>query len=170
MAVCSTAAAVPSCSLRHHRIAADSSAMLSSSISILSAPLRPFSAGARRLSAASQRRIIPKVEAKKQTFSSFDDLLQNCDKPVLVDFYATWCGPCQFMVPVLEQVSEKMSDKIQIVKIDTEKYTEIADRYKIAALPTFIIFKDGTPLDRFEGAFPADQLIQRVENALKVPQ
>jgi len=59
------------------------------------------------------------------------------------------CGPCQFMFPVLEQVSEKMKDKIQVVKIDTEKYTQIADRYQIAALPTFIIFKDGKPLDRF---------------------
>ena len=59
------------------------------------------------------------------------------------------CGPCQFMVPVLEQVSEKMKDKIQVVKINTEKYTQIADRYQIAALPTFIIFKDGKPLDRF---------------------
>lgn len=53
------------------------------------------------------------------------------------------------MVPVLEQVSERMNDKIQIVKIDAEKYTKIADRYKIAALPTFIIFKDGKPLHRF---------------------
>ncbi|ONK57567.1 uncharacterized protein A4U43_C09F1820 [Asparagus officinalis] len=122
------------------------------------------------LAAVPRRRITPKVEAKKRTFSSFDDLLENCDKPVLVDFYATWCGPCQFMVPVLEQVSEKMKDKIQVVKIDTEKYTQIADRYQIAALPTFIIFKDGKPCERFEGAFPADQLIQRIENALKVAQ
>lgn len=53
------------------------------------------------------------------------------------------------MVPILEQVSEKLKDKIQVVKIDTEKYTQIADRYQIAALPTFIIFKDGIPFDRF---------------------
>lgn len=59
------------------------------------------------------------------------------------------CGPCQFMVPVLEEVSKKLKDKVQVVKIDTEKYTQLADRYQIAALPTFIIFKDGKPLDRF---------------------
>lgn len=53
------------------------------------------------------------------------------------------------MVSVLEEVSEKMKDKIQVVKIDTEKYTSIADRYQVKALPTFIIFKDGKPLDRF---------------------
>nr|KJB59443.1 hypothetical protein B456_009G254900 [Gossypium raimondii] len=89
------------------------------------------------------------VEAKKQTFNSFDDLLANSDKPVLVDFYATWCGPCQFMVPVLNEVSATLKDKIQVVKIDTEKYPSIADKYNIQGLPTFIIFKDGKPLDRF---------------------
>ncbi|MQL85212.1 hypothetical protein Taro_017726, partial [Colocasia esculenta] len=108
----------------------------------------------------------PQVEAKKQTFSSFDELLEKSEKPVLVDFYATWCGPCQYMVPVLEQVSDALNDKIQIVKIDTEKYPNIASRYGIEALPTFIIFRDGKPCDRFEGALPANQLIERVENAL----
>ncbi|XP_027093841.1 uncharacterized protein [Coffea arabica] len=110
------------------------------------------------------------VKAKKQTFSSFDDLLKTADKPVLVDFYATWCGPCQFMVPVLNEVSTRMKDKIQVVKIDTEKYPSIADKYRIQALPTFIIFKDGEPHDRFEGALTADQLIQQIESSLKVKQ
>ncbi|KAL0351610.1 UNVERIFIED_CONTAM: Thioredoxin Y1, chloroplastic [Sesamum calycinum] len=59
------------------------------------------------------------------------------------------CGPCQFMVPILEQVSAKMIDKIQVVKIDTEKYPSIANDYSIEALPTFILFKDGKPFDRF---------------------
>ena len=59
------------------------------------------------------------------------------------------CGPCQFMVPVLNEVSTRMKDKIQVVKIDTEKYPSIADKYRIQALPTFIIFKDGEPHDRF---------------------
>ncbi|KAF7140449.1 hypothetical protein RHSIM_Rhsim06G0091500 [Rhododendron simsii] len=89
------------------------------------------------------------VKAKKQTFSSFDELLAHSDKPVLVDFYATWCGPCQFMAPVLNEVSAAMIDKIQVVKIDTEKYPSIADKYRIEALPTFILFKDGEPYDRF---------------------
>lgn len=59
------------------------------------------------------------------------------------------CGPCQFMAPVLNEVSAAMIDKIQVVKIDTEKYPSIADKYRIEALPTFIIFKDGEPYDRF---------------------
>ncbi|KAF9601534.1 hypothetical protein IFM89_020362 [Coptis chinensis] len=110
------------------------------------------------------------VEAKKQSFSSFDELLANAKKPVLVDFYATWCGPCQFMGPVLDEVSTSLIDKIQVVKIDTEKYPKIADQYKIEALPTFIIFKDGKPCDRFEGALPAPKLIERIESALNVKQ
>ncbi|XWS21793.1 hypothetical protein CRYUN_Cryun30bG0085300 [Craigia yunnanensis] len=92
------------------------------------------------------------------------------------------------MVPVLDQVSSTLKDKIQVVKIDTEKYPRIADKYGIQALPTFIIFKDGKPFDRFfiffnlkcfltcltsdhhEGASSADQLIQRIENSLSVKQ
>ncbi|KAK4390942.1 Thioredoxin Y2, chloroplastic [Sesamum angolense] len=115
-------------------------------------------------------RTLTLVASKKQTFSSFDELLENSDKPVLVDFYATWCGPCQFMVPILEQVSAKMIDKIQVVKIDTEKYPSIANDYSIEALPTFILFKDGKPFDRFEGAMAADQLIQRIEASLQDKQ
>lgn len=72
------------------------------------------------------------------------------------------------MVPILEQVNTTLKDKIQVVKIDTEKYPEIADKYKIEALPTFILFKDGKPCDRFEGALPADKLIQRIETSLAV--
>lgn len=108
------------------------------------------------------------VVAKKQTFSSFDDLLKNSEKPVLVDFYATWCGPCQFMAPVLEQVSSELQNELQIVKIDTEKYPSIASQYDIAALPTFIVFKDGKILDRFEGALPAHELIERLGSVLPI--
>ncbi|KAK7279822.1 hypothetical protein RJT34_24880 [Clitoria ternatea] len=118
--------------------------------------------------ASSPPPFLPPVQAKKQTYSSFDDLLANSEKPVLVDFYATWCGPCQFMVPILNEVSTRLKDKIQVVKIDTEKYPSIADKYRIEALPTFIMFKDGKPYDRFEGALTADQLIERIETGLKV--
>ncbi|KAK1670591.1 hypothetical protein QYE76_058750 [Lolium multiflorum] len=129
----------------------------------------PPAAGLRRAAAAPRRGVALLVKAKKETFSSFDELLENSEKPLLVDFYATWCGPCQYMVPILQEVHEKMSDKINIVKIDTEKYTSIANRYSIQALPTFIIFKNGEPCYRFEGALPADQLIQQIESALEAP-
>ncbi|CAO1947339.1 unnamed protein product [Urochloa humidicola] len=136
-------------------------------------PLRcsPPALGLRRGTAPSRRGSAAlRVEAKKQTFSSFDELLEKSEKPLLVDFYATWCGPCQYMVPILQEVSEKLNDKIQVVKIDTEKYTSIANRYRIEALPTFIIFKNGKPCYRFEGALPANQLIEQIENALAVTE
>nr|ACJ83856.1 unknown [Medicago truncatula] len=142
----------------------------SSSSSQLQFPVRLLPIGTRCLSSSSRSRFLPLVQAKKQTFSSFDDLLANSDKPVFVDFYATWCGPCQFMVPVLEEVSARLQDQIQIVKIDTEKYPSIANKYNIEALPTFIIFKDGKPFDRFEGALTADKLIERIETTLNVKQ
>ncbi|KAL5776611.1 hypothetical protein ACOSP7_009537 [Xanthoceras sorbifolium] len=122
------------------------------------------------LSSPSRPRFLPLVEAKKETFTSLGDLLDNSDKPVLVDFYATWCGPCQFMAPVLNEVGAALKDKIRVVKIDTEKYPKIADKYRIEALPTFILFKDGKPHDRFEGALTKDQLIQRIEDSLSVKQ
>lgn len=109
-----------------------------------------------------------RVQAAKQTFSSFDDMLQKSDQPVLVDFYATWCGPCQYMVPILEDVGHRLKDKIRVVKIDTEKYPNVASRYGVQALPTFILFRDGQPFDRLEGAIPANQLIERIEKLLQV--
>ncbi|XP_057823634.2 thioredoxin Y, chloroplastic isoform X2 [Cryptomeria japonica] len=89
--------------------------------------------------------------AAKQTFSSFDEMLEKSEQPVLVDFYATWCGPCQYMVPILEDVGRRMKDKIRVVKIDTEKYPSLASRYDVQALPTFILFKNGQPFDRLVG-------------------
>ena len=104
--------------------------------------------------------------ATKKTFTSFQDLLNQSDKPVLVDFYATWCGPCQMMVPILDQVNQDMKEQIQVVKIDTDKYPQIASEYHITALPTLVLFKQGQPVDRIEGAMPAPDLIQRLYGLL----
>ncbi|KAM3336249.1 hypothetical protein ACQJBY_030311 [Aegilops geniculata] len=130
----------------------------------------PPAVGLRRAAAPPRRGDALLVKSKKETFSTFEELLEKSEKPLLVDFYATWCGPCQYMVPILQEVHEKMNDKINIVKIDTEKYTSIANKYKIEALPTFVIFKDGEPCYRFEGALPADQLILQIESALEAPK
>ena len=98
----------------------------------------------------------------KKQFSSFKDLLENSPKPVLVDFYATWCGPCQMMSPILEQVGSQLRDRIQIVKIDTDKYPNIASQYDIQALPTLVLFKDGQPVEKIEGVHQAGQLVQHL--------
>lgn len=107
-----------------------------------------------------------RIQSAKKTFSNFDDLLQNTETALLVDFYATWCGPCQFMVPILDEVGRVMKDKLRIVKIDSEKYPGIASRYGVQALPTLILFQNGQPIDRLEGALSAPDLINRIEGVL----
>ncbi|MBD2361712.1 thioredoxin [Anabaena sp. UHCC 0399] len=102
----------------------------------------------------------------KKQFNSFDEMLSDSDVPVLVDFYAEWCGPCQMMGPILEQVNTQLKDRLRIVKIDTEKYTELATQYEIYALPTLVLFKQGQPVDRIEGVLQTPQLVQRLQGLL----
>lgn len=104
--------------------------------------------------------------AVKKQFSSFQDLLDNSSVPVLVDFYATWCGPCQMMAPILEQVGANLRDRLQVVKIDTDRYPGLASQYRIEALPTLVLFKNGQPADRIEGVMQAPQLIQHLSSQL----
>ncbi len=104
--------------------------------------------------------------AVKKQFSSFQDLLESSPVPVLVDFYAIWCGPCQMMSPILEQVGANLRDRLQIVKIDTDKYPGLASQYHIEALPTLVLFKNGQPTDRIEGVVQAPQLIQHLSSQL----
>ena len=101
--------------------------------------------------------------AVQKQFSSFEELLSSSDLPVLVDFYATWCGPCQMMVPILEQVSSQTKDRLMVVKIDTDKYEQLASQYHINALPTLVLFKNGAEIDRIEGVLQPAQLISRLQ-------
>ena len=104
--------------------------------------------------------------ATKQEFNSFEEMLASSDLPVLVDFYATWCGPCQMMAKILEQVSAQMPGKLKIVKIDTDKYEQLAVDHRIYALPTLVLFKNGEAVDRIEGVMQTADLIQRLQSLL----
>lgn len=101
--------------------------------------------------------------AIKQQFNTFEELLSGSDLPVLVDFYADWCGPCQMMSPLLEQVSSQMKQQLRVVKINTEKYPQLASQHQIHALPTLVLFKQGKSVERIEGVMPVDALIQRLK-------
>lgn len=101
------------------------------------------------------------MSVKKQ-FNSFTELIQGSDLPILVDFFAPWCGPCQIMAKILEEVSSKIQDQAQVVKINTDNYPDLASEYRISALPTMVIFKNGKPVDRIEGVMPTDELYNRL--------
>ncbi len=104
--------------------------------------------------------------AIKKKFVSFEELLANSEVPVLVDFYATWCGPCQIMAQILEQVGPSLANRVQVIKIDTDKYPSLASQHGIEALPTLVLFKNGQPVDRIEGVLQPPQLIQRLQQFL----
>jgi protein disulfide-isomerase len=99
----------------------------------------------------------------KKEFASFQDLIAGSDRPLLIDFYAPWCGPCQLMAKILEQVNAHMNEQLQVVKINTDNYPDLATQYGIQALPTLVLFKQGQPIDRIEGVLPAEQLIQHLQ-------
>ncbi|MCT7952866.1 thioredoxin [Ancylothrix sp. C2] len=101
--------------------------------------------------------------AVKKQFNSFQDLLMGSDLPVLVDFYAPWCGPCQMMAPILEQVNQQLKNRLIVVKINTDNYPQLASHYHIEALPTLVLFKNAQPVDRLEGVMQAQTLIQRLQ-------
>jgi thioredoxin len=103
------------------------------------------------------------MSVKKQ-FASFEEMLKASETPLLVDFYAPWCGPCQMMGPVLEEVSKQMQGKVKVVKINTDNYPQLASKYQIQALPTLVLFKGGEPVQRFEGGVQAPQLISSLQS------
>lgn len=93
--------------------------------------------------------------------SNFNNLI-NEETPTLVDFFATWCGPCKMMSPVLEQLKVDLGDKIRIIKIDVDKNPGIANKLGIRGVPTLILYKKGEMLWRESGAFPKDVLKQKI--------
>lgn len=88
---------------------------------------------------------------------TFQEII-NQQKPVLVDFHATWCQPCHMQAPILEQLKNKMGDQIIIIKIDIDKNQTVANHYQIRSVPTLIIFKENKILWKQSGVFPLDEL------------
>src|ERR1043166_7690747 len=92
---------------------------------------------------------------------TFDDEVIQSDQPVLVDFWAEWCGPCHAIAPVLDQIAEERSD-LKVVKLNIDEDPEVAQRYGVMSIPTLILFKDGEPAAAAVGAMPKSMLEERL--------
>ncbi|GFI57574.1 MAG: thioredoxin [Muribaculaceae bacterium] len=92
----------------------------------------------------------------------FEDIIKS-EKPVLIDFFATWCGPCKMMHPVLEELHEKVGDKARVIKIDIDKNQELAAIYNVRSVPTLMIFRNGELKWRTSGVQPIQTLEQELE-------
>ena len=97
---------------------------------------------------------------------SFDELINNSDLPVLVDFYADWCGPCKMVSPVIARLAKEYRNRLTTVKINTEKKPAIAGRYSIQSIPTIMLFYKGKQLMRLQGAYPYESLKAELEKSL----
>lgn len=94
--------------------------------------------------------------------NNFQELIAS-DKPVLVDFFATWCGPCKMMHPILEDISKQVCDRARVVKIDVDQAEDLAMQYRIQSVPTLMIFKQGEMLWREPGVHDAATMVQLLE-------
>ena len=94
--------------------------------------------------------------------SSFKNIIDS-EVPVLVDFYADWCGPCKMLAPILKQVKEDMGDGLKIVKIDVDKNQKLASKYNVRGVPTMMLFKDGKQLWRQSGVLQKNDIIAIVK-------
>jgi thioredoxin 1 len=84
--------------------------------------------------------------------ATFDEIIGGSEKPVLVDFWAEWCGPCKMIAPILEEIASEQGEKIQIAKLNVDEAADIARRFEVMSIPTLIVFDNGVPAKRIVGA------------------
>ncbi|MDR0930632.1 MAG: thioredoxin [Clostridiales bacterium] len=97
------------------------------------------------------------------TEKNFDEITAQKDKPVLVDFWAEWCGPCRMLSPIIDKVAEKMNDKAVVCKVNIDENPNIASKFGIMSIPTLIVFKDGEVVEQETGARPESAIVQLIE-------
>ena len=98
--------------------------------------------------------------------ATFDEVIGGSENPVLVDFWAEWCGPCKMIAPILEEIASEQGEKIQIAKLNVDEANEIAARFEVMSIPTLILFDNGVPTKRIEGAKGKAALLEDLEEYL----
>ncbi|MGQ0831752.1 MAG: thioredoxin [Microthrixaceae bacterium] len=98
------------------------------------------------------------------TDATFDEEIAGATRPILVDFWAEWCGPCKMIAPILEQIAEEHGGQIQIAKLNVDDNPDIARRFEVMSIPTLIVFEDGQPAKRMVGAKGKGQLLQELSD------
>lgn len=99
----------------------------------------------------------------KITSDNFQQEVMQSDKPVLVDFFATWCGPCQMLSPIVDEVAEEVTDK-KVCKIDIDESPELAQKFGVMSVPTLILFKDGEVVKKESGARPKKSVLDIINS------
>lgn len=99
----------------------------------------------------------------KITTENFEKEVLNSEIPVLVDFFANWCSPCKMMSPVVEELAKEMEGKVKVYKVDTDEEQNLAIKYGIMSIPTFIVFKNGEPVNKAIGMRDKAELIELIE-------
>ena len=97
------------------------------------------------------------------TNGNFESEVKNAGTPILVDFWAEWCGPCRMVAPVLEQIADEMHGKVRIGKVNVDEESSLAGRYGIQSIPTLLLFKDGRVVDQYIGATSRDVLVKMLQ-------
>lgn len=109
---------------------------------------------------------LPAAPIEAPSVPAFDALMQESVRPIVVDFWAPWCGPCRVVAPELEKVARTAAGEFLVVKVDTEALPELAQRHRIASIPTMAVFRAGRELTRTSGARPASDILAFVRGAL----
>ena len=106
----------------------------------------------------------PNVQQVSDT--SFDGDILKADKPVLVDFWAPWCGPCRSVAPIVDDLATQYKDKLKVAKVNVDESSQVAMKYQVTSIPTFILFKNGEVADRVLVALPRSEFVKFIDRNL----
>ncbi len=95
--------------------------------------------------------------------ATFTEEVINSDTPVLVDFWAAWCGPCRMIAPILDEIASEKGEKIKVAKVNIDENQTMAGQLGISSIPTMILYKDGQPVEKIVGAYPKPRILEKIE-------